>query len=115
MAAEKCNQSTMHRSKFWKLKKDTLLNIYKTLIGWIKTIQNISIKSIYHFPFGTPSDLLDKAILELIKDYVGAFVNSSKICSNITPLCGIWNEINEWMIENGKTMAEGGALNRLIN
>ncbi|RNA16244.1 hypothetical protein BpHYR1_023600 [Brachionus plicatilis] len=140
MAAEKCSQVTPLKTnlltqiylvkksptKFWKLKKDTLLNIYKTLIGSvidysffiptltsnsnlskIQTIQNISIKSIYHFPFNTPSDLLVKFLEEikfdktevrlfeqtfqLIKDYVSAFINSSRICSNKTPLCDIWN------------------------
>ncbi|RNA14695.1 hypothetical protein BpHYR1_027964 [Brachionus plicatilis] len=35
-----------------------------------------------------------------IEDYVGAIFNSSRICSNKTPLSGIWNEINEWMIKN---------------
>ncbi|RMZ93445.1 hypothetical protein BpHYR1_033379 [Brachionus plicatilis] len=69
--------STMRRSnKIIKILSNTLLNIYKKLIG-------------------------SKFILELIKDYVSAFINISRICSNKTPLCGIWNEINEWMIENG--------------
>ncbi|RNA12548.1 hypothetical protein BpHYR1_037893 [Brachionus plicatilis] len=68
--------NSLNCNKFWKLKKDTLLNIYKTLIG----------------------SVID---YKLIKDYVGAFVNSSRICSNKTPLCGIWIEINEWMIERG--------------
>ncbi|RNA10437.1 hypothetical protein BpHYR1_001055 [Brachionus plicatilis] len=46
------------------------------------------------------------------KGYVGAFVNSSRICSNKISLCGIWNEINEWMIENGNN---GGGRNKCQN
>ena len=140
--------------KSWKLNYNTLVNIYKTLIGSIidysffipvlvsktnlsrlQVLQNISIKYSYNFPQDTPSDLLvnflddikldsiearlnklflkylknsvifkNTLIIELIKDYVSAFVNSSRPCKKKTPLCNLWNEFSEWLNEKGLSL-----------
>ncbi|RNA45058.1 hypothetical protein BpHYR1_034418 [Brachionus plicatilis] len=66
----------LDRLNILKILSNALPNIYKTLIG----------------------SVID---YKLTKDYACAFVNSSRICNNKTPLCGIWNELNESMIENG--------------
>ena len=70
-------------NKYWKLSKDTLLNIYNSLIGsvldysffgtlllantnlhQIQVIQNIALKSIFRLPYDTPSDKLTNLMNE---------------------------------------------------
>lgn len=135
-------------SKNWKLSKKTLLGIYKALIGSIidysffifsrasrtnlhklQRIQNISIKSIFHLPYDTPSEILQNLmsdlkidnietriknlfiryinncfvhknylITDLVKDYVSAFVDSSKPPETKTPLSHFSDLLHQWIV-----------------
>lgn len=86
----------------YKFPNDTPTNLLDQFFEGIKLDKiEIRLKNLFTKYIRKCVTFKNKLVLNLIEDYVGAFVNSSRSCKQKTPLCSIWDENKLWINESG--------------